>query len=152
MHWPFFSSILRLQNKQFPSLATDWTDNTSIIIYFHAIPLFLSIITEIAYQQLWLTPSVAVSYNWCTVARKSIFSYVTLLNSQKYCAMAQVVSRRPLTAEAPVRARVSPRGIYGGQSDIGQAFLRVLRFYLSVYHFTVAFQTHIIWEMRNMLA
>ena len=31
-------------------------------------------------------------------------------------AMAQALSRRPLTAEARVRSRVSPCGICGGQS------------------------------------
>jgi len=33
--------------------------------------------------------------------------------------MAQVVSRRPLTAEAPIRAVVSPCGICGRQSGTG---------------------------------
>jgi hypothetical protein len=33
--------------------------------------------------------------------------------------MAQVVSRRPLTAEARFRARANPRGICGGQSGTG---------------------------------
>jgi hypothetical protein len=42
--------------------------------------------------------------------------------------MAQVVSRWPLTAEARVRARVSPCEICGGQSGTGQVYLRVLRF------------------------
>jgi hypothetical protein len=42
--------------------------------------------------------------------------------------MAQVVSRRPLTAEARVRARVNLCGICGGQSGTGTDFLRVLRF------------------------
>jgi hypothetical protein len=37
-------------------------------------------------------------------------------------AMAQVVSRRPLTAEARVRARVNPCGIRGGQSGTGTGF------------------------------
>jgi hypothetical protein len=36
--------------------------------------------------------------------------------------MAQTVSRWPLTAEAPVRARVNPCGICGGQSGTGQVF------------------------------
>jgi hypothetical protein len=40
----------------------------------------------------------------------------------KDCAMAQVVSRRPLTAEAWVRARVNPCGICGGQSGTGTGF------------------------------
>jgi hypothetical protein len=42
--------------------------------------------------------------------------------------MAQAVSQRPLTAEAPVRSRVSPCGICGGQSGTGIGFSRVLRF------------------------
>jgi hypothetical protein len=33
--------------------------------------------------------------------------------------MAQVVSRRPLSAESRVRARVNPCGICGGQSGTG---------------------------------
>jgi hypothetical protein len=51
--------------------------------------------------------------------------------------MAQVVSRRPLTAEARVRAPVNPCGICGGQ-----VFLRVIRFSRQ-YHSTVALHTHI---------
>jgi hypothetical protein len=37
-------------------------------------------------------------------------------------AMAQVVSRRPLTAEARVRARFNPCGISAGQSGTGTGF------------------------------
>jgi hypothetical protein len=37
-------------------------------------------------------------------------------------AMAQAVSRRPPTAEARFRSRVSPCGICGGQSGIGTGF------------------------------
>jgi hypothetical protein len=37
-------------------------------------------------------------------------------------AMAQVVSRRPIMAEARVRTRVNPCGICGGQSGIGPGF------------------------------
>jgi hypothetical protein len=37
-------------------------------------------------------------------------------------AMAQAVSRRPLTAEARVRSRVSPCGICGGQSGTRTGF------------------------------
>jgi hypothetical protein len=67
-------------------------------------------------------------------------------------AMAQVVSRQPLTVEARVRARVNPCGICGGQSGTGTGFSpSFFRFPLSVYHSTVALQTHIIWGMRNML-
>ena len=36
--------------------------------------------------------------------------------------MAQAVSRRPLTAEARVRSRVSPCVIFGGQSGTGTGF------------------------------
>jgi hypothetical protein len=37
-------------------------------------------------------------------------------------AIAQAVSRRPLTAEARVRSRVSPCEICGGQSGTGTGF------------------------------
>jgi hypothetical protein len=37
-------------------------------------------------------------------------------------AMAQVVSRRPLTTEARVRVQVNPCGICGGQSGTGTGF------------------------------
>jgi hypothetical protein len=63
-------------------------------------------------------------------------------------AMAQVVSRRPLTAEARVHARVNQCGICGGQSDTGTGFSPG---FPCQYHSTVSLQTHIIWGMRNML-
>jgi hypothetical protein len=53
-------------------------------------------------------------------------------------AMAQAVSRWPLTAEVRVRARVNPCGICGGQSGTGPGFLRVLRLPLQIYHSTIA--------------
>jgi hypothetical protein len=53
-------------------------------------------------------------------------------------AMAQVVSRRPLTEEAQVHARVNPCGICGGQSGTGTGFSP------SSSVFLVALQTHII--------
>jgi hypothetical protein len=66
-------------------------------------------------------------------------------------AMAQVVSRRPLTAEARVRDRVNPCGICGGQSGTGTGFSTSSSVFPCQYHSTVAPQTHIIWGMRNML-
>jgi hypothetical protein len=65
--------------------------------------------------------------------------------------MAQVVSRRPLTAEARVRARVNPCGICGGQSGTRAGFSPSSSVFSCQYHSTVALQTHIIWGMRNML-
>jgi hypothetical protein len=66
-------------------------------------------------------------------------------------AMAQVVSRRPLTAEAWVHARVNPCGICGGQSGTGTVLSPSSSVFPSQYHSTVALQTRIIWGMRNML-
>jgi hypothetical protein len=43
-------------------------------------------------------------------------------------AMAQAVSRRPLTAAAWVRAHVSPVGFVVDKVALRQVFLRVLRF------------------------
>jgi hypothetical protein len=65
--------------------------------------------------------------------------------------MAQVVSRRPLTAEARVRAPVNPGGICGGQSGTGTSFFPSSSVFPFEYHSTVALQTHIMWGMRNML-
>jgi hypothetical protein len=65
--------------------------------------------------------------------------------------MAEVVSRRPLTAETWVRARVNPCRICGGQSGTGTGFSPSCSVYPCRYHSTVALQTHIIWGMRNML-
>jgi hypothetical protein len=61
--------------------------------------------------------------------------------------MVQVVRCRPLIAEARVRARE----FVVDSVALGQVFLRVLQFFLSIYHSTVALQTHIIWGTRNML-
>jgi hypothetical protein len=46
--------------------------------------------------------------------------------------MAQAVSRRPHTSEARVRAQFSSCEICGGQNALGQVFIRVFRFPLSI--------------------
>jgi hypothetical protein len=66
-------------------------------------------------------------------------------------AVAQVVSRRPLTPEARIRAWVNPCGICGEQSGTGTGFSPSSSVFPSQYHSTVALQTHITWGMRNML-
>jgi hypothetical protein len=67
-------------------------------------------------------------------------------------AMAQVVSRWPLTAEARVRPRVNPCRICGRQSGTGTGYSPSFRFYpVSIYHSIVTLHTRIVWGMRNML-
>jgi hypothetical protein len=63
--------------------------------------------------------------NICTLWYKFLEMY--LWHSVSYCetkgrAMAQAVSRRPPTAEARFRSRVSPCGICGGKSGTGTGF------------------------------
>jgi hypothetical protein len=66
--------------------------------------------------------------------------------------MDQAVSRRPLTAESRVRARVNPCGICGGHSGTGTGFSPTYSFFLCLYHSAVALQTHTIWRVNNMSA
>jgi hypothetical protein len=55
--------------------------------------------------------------------------------------MAQVVSRRPLTAEARVRAESIHVGFVVDKLALGQIFLEFFGFPLSTYHSAVALQT-----------
>jgi hypothetical protein len=52
--------------------------------------------------------------------------------------MVQPVSRRPLTAEAQVRSRVSPYGICGGQSGTGTGFSQSTSLFPCQFHSTGA--------------
>jgi hypothetical protein len=69
--------------------------------------------------------------------------------------MAQAVSRRPLTAEARVRAQVSARGIYSGQSGTGTGFSPSSSVFPCQYHSTVARHTHVSpgeWTIGQLVA
>jgi hypothetical protein len=85
-------------------------------------------------QEVKITKRVTVPSVWHnrqiagarTLAFEQTFTRVLASFSTKCMhfgrAMAQVVSRRPLTAEAQVRVEVNPCGICGGQSGTGTGF------------------------------
>jgi hypothetical protein len=60
--------------------------------------------------------------------------------------MAQAVSHRPVTVESRVRARVSPRGICGGQNFTGTGFLRFL--WPCQYNSIMALHIHIVMSSQ----
>jgi hypothetical protein len=65
-------------------------------------------------------------------------------------AVARAVSRRFPDAAARVRARVRSCGICGGQSGIGEGFLRVLRFPLPICIPPIAPQSSFVtWGWKN---
>jgi hypothetical protein len=63
--------------------------------------------------------------------------------------VTQAVSHLPLTAEARVRARLSPRRICGGNRSIGTDFSPSSSVIPCQYHSTVTLHIHIIWGMNN---
>jgi hypothetical protein len=72
------------------------------------------------------------------VTRFSLLITVALYPSSRGRAMAQVVSRRPLTAEARFRAEVNPCVICDGQSGTGTDFSPSSSVFPCQYHSTVA--------------
>jgi hypothetical protein len=71
-------------------------------------------------------------FNWCGYGR----------------AMAQAVSRWPLTAEARVWTRVSLCGICGGQSDIGTGFSPITSVFPCQFHSTDA---PLLGKIKNLI-
>jgi hypothetical protein len=61
----------------------------------------------------------------CSTVKKSLCALTQIVGR----AMAQAVSRRPLTVAARVRARVNAVGFVVNKVELGQVFLRVLRFF-----------------------
>jgi hypothetical protein len=70
----------------------------------------------------WADPDVAKERILPLPATPVVFPARKICKRTKGRAMAQAVSRRPLTAEARVRSRVSPCEICGGQSGTGTGF------------------------------
>jgi hypothetical protein len=62
--------------------------------------------------------------------------------NKKSHAIAQAVSRRPVTTKARIRPRISPCGISGGQSGTGSGFSPNYSVFPCQYYFTVALHTH----------
>jgi len=65
------------------------------------------------------------------------------VKSTKGSCMAQVISRRPVIAEAWVRAQVSPCAIYIGESGAGTGFSPSSSLFSCKYHSTMALHAHI---------
>jgi hypothetical protein len=63
--------------------------------------------------------------------------------------MAQTVSLQSLTMEAQVRARVCQCGICGEKVALGQVFLRVLQFSLSIIFHRGSPHSYITWGVNN---
>jgi hypothetical protein len=92
---------------------------------------FLQLLKRCYCLLLWLcpaTPKLVHSYS-IGVTNLALLSYsvvhfttLAVFQNMSGRAMAQAVSRRPLTAEARVRVRVNQCGICGGQSGTGTGF------------------------------
>jgi hypothetical protein len=66
--------------------------------------------------------------------------------------MAQAVSHRPVATDVQVRARISPRGICGIQSDTVTFFYELFGVFLSIsFHHSPSY-SYIIWGVNNRLA
>jgi hypothetical protein len=71
-----------------------------------------------------------------------LHAFLTLVLGRSVLLVARAVSRRPLTAETPVRARVSPWVACGGQSSTGiHCHSVTFSVFPCKYHSTVAFHT-----------
>jgi hypothetical protein len=69
-------------------------------------------------QQQFCASATVIGITYTTyLLNKQLLAYIRLGR-----AMAQAASRRPPTAEARVRSRVSPCGICGGQGGTGTGF------------------------------
>jgi hypothetical protein len=98
---------------------------------------------------------VLTNHNVWTKSCKKFWIYVHMINflqpaqsSGSFnisldCAMAQVVSCRPLTTEAQVRARVSPCVICGGQTGTGTGFSPSSSVFPCQHHSTMALHSHV---------
>jgi hypothetical protein len=97
------------------------------------------------YKQITRTTALGMCLNF-QILFSFVLSRMFIIKVMEHLgrAMAQVVSRRPLTLKAQVLARVNPCGICDGQSGTGTRFSPSSSVFPCQYHSTVALQTHII--------
>jgi hypothetical protein len=97
---------------------------------------------------------------WCTNIFNEIprerFTFICHVLSALFACHGSGGCHRPLTAEARVRARVSPCGSCGGRSDTGTGFSPSSSVSPHLFHSTVALQSHIIssggWTIGPLVA
>jgi hypothetical protein len=111
LHTVYFAT--RIQNNSSTAIENIFVDNSGLKTSYTS-PLINGLADHDA-------QFVTINNIYAATNKIPLKQRTRLINSDG-CAMAQVVSRQPLTAEARVQSRVSPCEICGGQSGTGTGY------------------------------